>query len=103
MICPFCQLELGVERQAGEVVLTYSLNDRAQRCRHQRGDPVLCQSNADRSGPADGKATPREPRRVSYRTRPIHHLPPILRATCAERPAGGRVQRRRGCGTLPDT
>ena len=42
MICPVCQLELGVERQAGEVVLTYSIGDWVQRCRYQRGDPVLC-------------------------------------------------------------
>jgi hypothetical protein len=42
MICPVCQLELGAERQAGEVVLTYSLNDWVQRCRYQRGDPALC-------------------------------------------------------------
>jgi hypothetical protein len=36
MICPACQLELGVERQAGEVVLRYSIK------RYHRGDPVLC-------------------------------------------------------------
>jgi hypothetical protein len=43
MICPVCQLELGVERQAGEeVVLTYSFGDWVQRCTYQRGDPVLC-------------------------------------------------------------
>ena len=42
MRCPVCQLELGVERQAGEVVLTYSFGDWVQRCRHQRSDPVLC-------------------------------------------------------------
>jgi hypothetical protein len=42
MRCPVCQLELGVERQAGEVVLTYSLKDLAERCSYQRGDPVLC-------------------------------------------------------------
>ena len=42
MICPVCQLELGVERQAGEVVLTYSVGDWVQRCTYQRGTPVLC-------------------------------------------------------------
>ena len=42
MRCPFCGLELGVERQGGEVVLTYSFKDWAQSCRYQRGDPVLC-------------------------------------------------------------
>jgi hypothetical protein len=42
MRCPVCQLELGVERQAGEVVLTYSFKDWAERCRHQRIDPVSC-------------------------------------------------------------
>jgi hypothetical protein len=43
MRCPVCQLELGVERRADEVVLTYSYKDWEQRCRfRQRGDPVLC-------------------------------------------------------------
>ena len=40
MRCPVCQLKFGVECQAGEVVLTYSLKDRAQCCRYQRHDPV---------------------------------------------------------------
>ena len=42
MRCPACELELGVERQAGEVVLKYSFEDWAGRCRYQRGDPALC-------------------------------------------------------------
>jgi hypothetical protein len=42
MRCPACDLELGVERQAGEVVLRYSIKDWTERCRYQRGDPVLC-------------------------------------------------------------
>jgi hypothetical protein len=44
MRCPVCQLELGVERQAGEgeIVLTYSVKDWLERCSYQRGDPVLC-------------------------------------------------------------
>ena len=42
MLCPVCQLELGVERQAGDVVLRYSLKDWADRCSYQQGDPVLC-------------------------------------------------------------
>ena len=42
MRCPVCELELGVEPQAGEVVLRYSLKDWAERCRYQRGDPALC-------------------------------------------------------------
>jgi hypothetical protein len=42
MICPVCGLELGVERQAGEVVLTYSIGDWVQSCTYQRGDPALC-------------------------------------------------------------
>jgi hypothetical protein len=44
MRCPVCELELGVERQAGdgEVVLTYSFRDWVDRCSYQRGDPVLC-------------------------------------------------------------
>jgi hypothetical protein len=35
---------LGVERPAsnGEVVLTYNFEDWIERCRYQRGDPVLC-------------------------------------------------------------
>jgi hypothetical protein len=43
MICPVCQLELGIERRAGELVLTYSFMDWAAGCRcRQSGDPVLC-------------------------------------------------------------
>ena len=42
MRCPVCQLEICVERQAGEVVLTYCFKDWAERCRYQRGDPILC-------------------------------------------------------------
>jgi hypothetical protein len=43
MRCPVCELELGVERQDGEVVLTYSFGDWVQRCRYlQRGDPTWC-------------------------------------------------------------
>jgi hypothetical protein len=42
MRCPVCELELGVERQASEVVLRYSFKDWADRCSYQRGDPVLC-------------------------------------------------------------
>jgi hypothetical protein len=43
MICSVCQLELGVERGANEVVLTYCFKDWEQRCRcRQRGDPVSC-------------------------------------------------------------
>ena len=44
MRCPVCQLELGVERQAGEreLVLKYSFKDWVERCGHQRGDPMLC-------------------------------------------------------------
>ena len=43
MRCPICQLELGVERRADELVLTYSFKDWEQRCRcRARGDPVFC-------------------------------------------------------------
>jgi hypothetical protein len=43
MRCPICQLELGVERRADEVVLTYSFKDWEQRCRYRAGgDPVSC-------------------------------------------------------------
>jgi hypothetical protein len=42
MICPVCRLELGVKRQDGEVVLTYSFGDWIQRCTYQRCNPVLC-------------------------------------------------------------
>jgi hypothetical protein len=42
MICPVCGLELGVERQAGEMVLTYGIGAWVQRCTYQRGDPALC-------------------------------------------------------------
>ena len=43
MRCPVCKLELGVERRANEVVLTYSFKDWGQRCRCRAGsDPVWC-------------------------------------------------------------
>ena len=43
MRCPICQLELGVERRAGELVLTYSFKEWMAACRcRDRGDPVLC-------------------------------------------------------------
>jgi hypothetical protein len=42
MRCPVCELELGVERQAGEVALRYSFKDWVNRCSCQRGDPALC-------------------------------------------------------------
>ena len=43
MRCPVCELELGVERRADEVVLTYSFKDWGQRCRYRAGgDPVWC-------------------------------------------------------------
>ena len=43
MRCPVCKLELGVERRANEVVLTYSFKDWGQRCRRRAGgDPVWC-------------------------------------------------------------
>jgi hypothetical protein len=43
MRCPICQLELGVERQAAEVALTYSFSDWEQHCHHRAaGDPVWC-------------------------------------------------------------
>ena len=43
MRCPVCQLELGIERRAAEIVVTYSFKDwpAGFRCR-QGGDPVLC-------------------------------------------------------------
>jgi len=43
MLCPVCQLELGVERRAGELMLTYSFRDLKARCLFgDRGDPVFC-------------------------------------------------------------
>jgi hypothetical protein len=43
MICPVCKLELGVERRAGELVLTYSFMEWEASCRcRERGDPVFC-------------------------------------------------------------
>ena len=41
MICPVCKLELGVERRAGELVVTYSLRDRKPGC-PSSDNPVLC-------------------------------------------------------------
>ena len=40
-ICPVCGLEFGVERQAGELVITYSFRDWKPRCPNPQ-DPVLC-------------------------------------------------------------
>ena len=43
MRCPVCKLELGVERRADEVVLTYSFEEWVLRCRcRSGGDPVWC-------------------------------------------------------------
>jgi len=43
MLCPVCELELGVERRAGEVVLTYSFEEWTVGCRSRdRGDPAWC-------------------------------------------------------------
>jgi hypothetical protein len=43
MLCPVCRLELGIERRADELVLTYSFKEWMAAC-HSRahGDPVLC-------------------------------------------------------------
>jgi hypothetical protein len=43
MICPVCKFELGVERRADEVVLTYSFVEWAAVCPSRAlVDPVLC-------------------------------------------------------------
>ena len=42
MRCPMCELELGVERRAGELVLTYSLKELAAAGCRARGDPARC-------------------------------------------------------------
>jgi hypothetical protein len=43
MRCPVCHLELGVERRADEVVLTYSFTEWGQHCRCRAGgSPALC-------------------------------------------------------------
>ena len=43
MRCPVCQLELGIERRAGELVLTYSFKEWLAICLcRDRGDPVFC-------------------------------------------------------------
>ena len=43
MHCPVCELELGVERLGGELVLTYSFKEWTAGCRcPARGDPALC-------------------------------------------------------------
>jgi hypothetical protein len=43
MLCAVCKLELGVERRADQVLLTYSFKDWEQRCRCRAGgDPVWC-------------------------------------------------------------
>jgi hypothetical protein len=41
MVCPVCKLELGAERRAGELVVTYSLRNRKPGC-PSSDDPVLC-------------------------------------------------------------
>jgi len=40
--CRVCQLELDVEHQAGEVVLSYSFEDWTKYCCYKRGNPTLC-------------------------------------------------------------
>ena len=43
VVCPVCQLELGVERRGGELTLTYIFRDLKARCLFgDRGDPVFC-------------------------------------------------------------
>jgi hypothetical protein len=43
MPCPLCQVELGIERREGELVLTYNFKDWRTHCAcRDRGDPVLC-------------------------------------------------------------
>ena len=43
MICPVCRLELGVERRADELVLTYRFDEWTAGCRcRARGDPAWC-------------------------------------------------------------
>ena len=43
MICPVCQLEVGVERREGELALTWNMEDWKKSCvARDRGDPVLC-------------------------------------------------------------
>jgi hypothetical protein len=43
MLCPVCQLELGVEHRAGELAVTYGFKDFRARCLcRDRGDPVFC-------------------------------------------------------------
>ena len=43
MICPVCKVELGVERRASELVLTYSFKDWAVGClQRDQGSPALC-------------------------------------------------------------
>jgi hypothetical protein len=43
MKCPLCQLELGVERQAGAIVLTYAFKQWSATCRcRASGGAALC-------------------------------------------------------------
>ena len=42
MRCPVCQLELASSARQVKSWLTYSFKDWAERCRYQRGDPILC-------------------------------------------------------------
>jgi len=43
MLCPVCQVGLGIECREGELVLTYNFKDWRARCAcGDRGDPVLC-------------------------------------------------------------
>ena len=43
LICPVCDLSLGVNCRDGGVVITYDLQDWNARCRQLRcGDPALC-------------------------------------------------------------
>jgi hypothetical protein len=42
IVCPICQVRLGILRQHGKVVLTYDLEDWRARCPSPHDDPALC-------------------------------------------------------------
>jgi hypothetical protein len=45
MICSVCQLELGIERREGELLLSWDFRDWRTRCVSlDRGDPLMCKN-----------------------------------------------------------
>jgi hypothetical protein len=47
IVCPLCKLAIAVERQGGDIVLTFNIDEWRKRCAHiGGGDPALCPAAA---------------------------------------------------------